>query len=177
MTNRDQTGYRIDGNRLESLHRSAAARQPNHALIGARGTAQRSKFNARGRLAGALHLHHRHETLHVRVPLLGRHSVHTALRAAAVGLVEGLSWQEILEGLQGVGATQLRLVAVTGPEGSVILDDTYKATSSSGGDVTQEVAAIATALRPASGGADAGAANRVGRARAPAERARMIYAD
>ncbi len=33
--------------------------------------------------------HYQHEVLHVRVPLLGRHSVHTALRAAAVGLVEG----------------------------------------------------------------------------------------
>ncbi len=74
------------------------------------------------------HLHHRHETLHVRVPLLGRHSVHTALRAAAVGLVEGLSWQEILEGLQGVGAPHHPLVAVTRPEGSGILDDTYNAT-------------------------------------------------
>ena len=77
------------------------------------------------------HLHFRHETLHVRVPLLGRHSVHTALRAAAVGLVEGLSWQEILDGLKAVGATQLRLVAVTGPEGSVILDDTYSASPES----------------------------------------------
>ncbi len=77
------------------------------------------------------HLHYRHETLHVRVPLLGRHSVHTALRAASVGLAEGLSWQEILDGLNAVGATQLRLVAVTGPEGSVILDDTYNASPES----------------------------------------------
>jgi len=36
-------------------------------------------------------LHYKRETLHVRVPLIGRHSVHTALRAAAVGLVEGLT--------------------------------------------------------------------------------------
>jgi UDP-N-acetylmuramoyl-tripeptide--D-alanyl-D-alanine ligase len=77
------------------------------------------------------HLHYRHETLHVHVPLLGRHSVHTALRAAAVGLVEGLTWQDILDGLNAVGATQLRLVAVTGPEGSVILDDTYSASPES----------------------------------------------
>jgi UDP-N-acetylmuramoyl-tripeptide--D-alanyl-D-alanine ligase len=77
------------------------------------------------------HLHHGDETLHVRVPLLGRHSVHTALRAAAVGLVEGLTWQEIVEGLQTVGATQLRLVAVTGPHGSVLLDDTYNASPES----------------------------------------------
>lgn len=77
------------------------------------------------------HLHDRHEILHVHVPMLGRHSVHTALRAATVGLVEGLGWQEILEGLNGLGATQLRLVAVTGPRGSVILDDTYEASPES----------------------------------------------
>jgi UDP-N-acetylmuramoyl-tripeptide--D-alanyl-D-alanine ligase len=77
------------------------------------------------------HLHDRHETLRVHVPMLGRHSVHTALRAATVGLVEGLGWQEILEGLNGLGATQLRLVAVTGPRGSVILDDTYEASPES----------------------------------------------
>ena len=57
--------------------------------------------------------------------------MHTALRAAAVGLVEGLSWQDILDGLKALGVTQLRLVAVTGPEGSVILDDTYSASPES----------------------------------------------
>ena len=83
-------------------------------------------------LAGIhFHLHYRRETLHVRVPLLGRHSVHTALRAVAVGLSEDLTWQEIVEGLQAIGATQLRLVAVTGPRGSVILDDTYNASPES----------------------------------------------
>jgi len=77
-------------------------------------------------------LHHRDETLHVKVPLLGRHSVHTALRATAVGLVEGLSWQEIIEGLHGVEPSdQLRLVAVEGPDGATILDDTYNASPAS----------------------------------------------
>jgi len=71
-------------------------------------------------------MHHRNEEVHVRVPLLGRHSVHTALRATAVGLVEGLTWQEIMEGLQD-SRMQLRLVAVRGPSGSLILDDTYNA--------------------------------------------------
>ncbi len=71
-------------------------------------------------------MHHRGEEVHVRVPLLGRHSVHTALRATAVGLVEGLTWQEIMEGLQD-SRMQLRLVAVRGPSGSLILDDTYNA--------------------------------------------------
>ncbi len=77
------------------------------------------------------HLHYQRETLHLKVPLLGRHSVHTALRATAVGLVEGLTWQEIVEGLQAVGATQLRLAAVKGPGGSLILDDTYNASPES----------------------------------------------
>jgi len=75
-------------------------------------------------------LHYGTEELFVKVPLLGRHSVHTALRAAAVGLVEGMTWQEIIEGLRGPAA-QLRLVAVHGPKGSTILDDTYNASPAS----------------------------------------------
>jgi UDP-N-acetylmuramoyl-tripeptide--D-alanyl-D-alanine ligase len=75
-------------------------------------------------------LHYLGETLHARVPLIGRHSVHTALRAAAVGLVEGLNWQEILEGLNQ-GHTQLRLAAVRSPNGALLLDDTYNASPES----------------------------------------------
>jgi len=75
-------------------------------------------------------LHYGDETLHLKIPLLGRHSVHTALRAAAVGLIEGLTWQEIVEGLRGP-SVQLRLVAVPGPEGAIILDDTYNASPAS----------------------------------------------
>jgi UDP-N-acetylmuramoyl-tripeptide--D-alanyl-D-alanine ligase len=75
-------------------------------------------------------LHYRGETLYVKIPLLGRHSVHTALRAAAVGLVEGMNWQEIIEGLRGP-SPQLRLFAVPGPEGAIILDDTYNASPAS----------------------------------------------
>ncbi len=74
--------------------------------------------------------HHGGETFRVRVPLLGRHSVHTALRAAAVGLTEGLPWDRILAGLTQTHS-QLRLVAVNGPGGSLILDDTYNAAPAS----------------------------------------------
>jgi UDP-N-acetylmuramoyl-tripeptide--D-alanyl-D-alanine ligase len=74
--------------------------------------------------------HHEGETFKVRVPLLGRHSVHTALRAAAVGLIEGMSWEQILPGLTETHS-QLRLVAVDGPNGSLILDDTYNAAPAS----------------------------------------------
>ncbi len=75
-------------------------------------------------------LHYKNETLHCRVPMLGRHSVHTALRAAAVGLNDGLDWQEILSGLQR-GRSQLRLAAVRSKEGALILDDTYNASPES----------------------------------------------
>ncbi len=75
-------------------------------------------------------LHYKQETLHLRVPMIGRHSVHTALRAAAVGLVDGLTWQEIISGLRS-GHTQLRLVAVRAESGALLLDDTYNASPQS----------------------------------------------
>lgn len=75
-------------------------------------------------------LHYQGETLYVRIPLIGRHSVHTALRAAAVGLVDGMNWQEILEGLNQ-GHTQLRLAAVRSQTGALLLDDTYNASPES----------------------------------------------
>jgi UDP-N-acetylmuramoyl-tripeptide--D-alanyl-D-alanine ligase len=75
-------------------------------------------------------LHFQGETMHVRIPMIGRHSVETALRAAAVGLVEGLSWQEVLTGLRR-GRAQLRLVAVRSKTGALLLDDTYNASPES----------------------------------------------
>ena len=77
-----------------------------------------------------LRLHYAGEQLYIKVPLLGRHSAHTVLRAAAAGLVEGLDWQEIVEGLRAPGA-QLRLVAGQGIKDSLILDDTYNSSPAS----------------------------------------------
>jgi UDP-N-acetylmuramoyl-tripeptide--D-alanyl-D-alanine ligase len=70
------------------------------------------------------------EVLQLRVPLIGRHSVQTALRAAAVGLVEGLTWQEIVTGLRSA-STELRLISVHTKSGALILDDTYNASPES----------------------------------------------
>lgn len=75
-------------------------------------------------------LHYQHETMHVHVPMIGQHSVHTALRAAAVGLTDGLTWQQILDGLQQ-GHSQLRLTAVRTESGALLLDDTYNASPES----------------------------------------------
>lgn len=87
------------------------------------------------------------ESLHVRVPLLGRHSVHTALRAAAMGLVEGLSWEEIVAALQS-SPNQLRLVVVAGLNESTVIDDTYNASPTS----TIAALNLLADLEPAAGG-------------------------
>ena len=70
-----------------------------------------------------LTLHTGRQSLRVQVPLLGRHSVHTVLRAAAVGRNEGMAWEEIIQGLNEM-QSQLRIVTSPGPQGSLILDDT-----------------------------------------------------
>ncbi|MEN8171886.1 MAG: UDP-N-acetylmuramoyl-tripeptide--D-alanyl-D-alanine ligase [Chloroflexota bacterium] len=75
-------------------------------------------------------LHYGKEKLFLKVPLIGRHSVHTVLRAVAVGLVENLTWQEIINGLRA-GNMQLRLVAVRSKSGALLLDDTYNASPQS----------------------------------------------
>ncbi len=76
-------------------------------------------------------LHHRRsaddtEVINVRLPLLGRHSVHTALRAAAVGLLADMTWADIIRGLRDVDA-RLRIDITPGYNSSTIIDDTYNA--------------------------------------------------
>jgi UDP-N-acetylmuramoyl-tripeptide--D-alanyl-D-alanine ligase len=62
--------------------------------------------------------------------MIGQHSVHTALRAAAVGLADNLTWEEIIDGLRQ-GHSQLRLTAVRSESGALMLDDTYNASPES----------------------------------------------
>lgn len=76
-------------------------------------------------------LHHGNESLSLGIPMLGRHSVHTALRATAVGLIENLSWEEIAAGLSEASTAQFRIEAVPGPHGSTIIDDTYNSSPDS----------------------------------------------
>jgi UDP-N-acetylmuramoyl-tripeptide--D-alanyl-D-alanine ligase len=88
------------------------------------------EIESRGLEGVRLQLHYGDESIHLRAPLLGRHSVHTVLRAAAVGLVEGESWDEIVAGLQDSSA-HIRLMATPGVNGCTILDDTYNASPAS----------------------------------------------
>lgn len=66
----------------------------------------------------------------IRLRMLGEHAVMAALPGIAVGLAEGLAWEEIAAGLwqQGSGP---RLMSVAGLRGSTLLDDCYNASPSS----------------------------------------------
>jgi UDP-N-acetylmuramoyl-tripeptide--D-alanyl-D-alanine ligase len=77
-----------------------------------------------------LRLHRDKDSVYLQVPLLGEHSVHTVLAAAAVGLIEGLTWDEISTGLHLV-PDQLRLVVVPGANGATVIDDTYNSSPAS----------------------------------------------
>ena len=75
-------------------------------------------------------LHSSNKFFHICSPMIGRHSVMTALRAIAVGHVEGLTMNEIFKGL-ALAQSQLRMVVKKTSTGVVILDDTYNATPES----------------------------------------------
>lgn len=75
-------------------------------------------------------LHHLGESFCLQAPLIGRHSVDTILRAVSAALVEGLSWGEIVYGLQH-SSSQLRLVATHTRQGALVLDDSYNASPES----------------------------------------------
>lgn len=66
----------------------------------------------------------------IHVPLLGKHSVNTVLRAAATGFTLGMGWDEICAGLQ-TSTSQLRLSSIHTRQGALVLDDTYNASPES----------------------------------------------
>lgn len=75
-------------------------------------------------------IHYMDEAFNLQAPLIGRHSIHTILRAISVALIEGLTWGEIITGLHNA-SSQLRLVAVQTRHGALLLDDTYNASPES----------------------------------------------
>ncbi|MCG8347857.1 MAG: UDP-N-acetylmuramoyl-tripeptide--D-alanyl-D-alanine ligase [Chloroflexales bacterium] len=70
--------------------------------------------------------HHANETVRIKTPLLGKHSVYTALAGIAIGLVMGMNWDDIIAGLQDENSVA-RIVQRPGLHGSTIIDDTYNA--------------------------------------------------
>ena len=75
-------------------------------------------------------VYYRGESFGFQTPMIGRHSVETAMAAIGVGLIEQMSWEEIAAGLR-FGHTQLRLTAVRAENGALLLDDTYNSSPKS----------------------------------------------
>jgi UDP-N-acetylmuramoyl-tripeptide--D-alanyl-D-alanine ligase len=78
----------------------------------------------------AFEAHYAGASVPLRLPMIGRHSVYTALAAVSAGLVLEMSWHEIVEGL-GDPAAQIRVNVVAIPGGVTIIDDTYNAAPAS----------------------------------------------
>ena len=70
------------------------------------------------------------EVFNIVSPLIGRHSVYTALRAAAAALVCGMTREEIEDGLR-VSRNVLRMNICHTPAGTLVIDDTYNASPAS----------------------------------------------
>ena len=66
----------------------------------------------------------------IKAPLLGRHSGYTALAVAAVAFNDGLTWDEVEQGLGELGGVD-RIQVRDGINGAVLLDDTYNASPAS----------------------------------------------
>ncbi len=75
-------------------------------------------------------VHYQGESFYVTAPLIGRHSVYTMLRAAAVALNLGLDWDWIFDAFKD-DRVQLRIVTVKTASGAVMIDDTYNASPDS----------------------------------------------
>lgn len=65
------------------------------------------------------------ERVKVNYMLLGEHQVYCALAAACLGVVENIPLTKIKLALESILPFEHRLQAVPGPNGSIILDDTY----------------------------------------------------
>ncbi len=65
------------------------------------------------------------ERVKVNFQLLGFHQVYPALSAALLGVVNGIPLTRIKIALEKIMPSEHRLQAVEGPNGSIILDDTY----------------------------------------------------
>lgn len=88
------------------------------------------EIESRGLEGITFRAHHAGESVVLNLPLIGKHSVHTALAAASAGLLLGLGWDAIVDGLRDEVA-QLRLLAVPGIHNTTLIDDTYNASPAS----------------------------------------------
>ena len=120
-----------DDPRVRDMRRATAARVLFYGLGGDHDI-YATDIESRGLRGVSFTLHFRPtgRSWSVRLPLLGRHSVHTALAAAGAAHAAGMSWEDIREALQALD-TQVRLLVVPGYNGSTLIDDTYNASPAS----------------------------------------------
>jgi UDP-N-acetylmuramoyl-tripeptide--D-alanyl-D-alanine ligase len=119
----------IDDPRVRAMAEATAARPFFYGLDPA-ADLWADEIESRGLEGISFRAHHAGESVFLKLPLLGRHSVHTALAATAAGLLLGLGWDAIIAGLRDESA-QLRLLAVPGAGGATLIDDTYNASPAS----------------------------------------------
>jgi UDP-N-acetylmuramoyl-tripeptide--D-alanyl-D-alanine ligase len=118
-----------DDARVSSMATATAARVVRYGL-GDNADVRAEHIESYGLRGVEFDLLHAGEQLHVHLPLLGAHSVHAALAAAAVAAEEGLTLSETAEALQRLSPA-LRLLVVDGVNGSRIVDDSYNASPES----------------------------------------------
>ncbi|OGY26877.1 MAG: hypothetical protein A2Z11_01750 [Candidatus Woykebacteria bacterium RBG_16_43_9] len=75
--------------------------------------------------------HLRNSSHIVRIPLIGRHHVNTAMAAAVVGILSGMKWREIKSGLSKLAPLEGRGNIEPGPKDSVILNDSRRSNPAS----------------------------------------------
>jgi len=119
----------IDDPRVRAMAEATAA-QPFFYGLDPAANLWADRIESRGLSGIAFRAHFAGESVVLKLPLLGQHSVHTALAAAAPGLLLGLGWDAIVDGLRDENA-QLRLLAVAAIGGATLIDDTYNASPTS----------------------------------------------
>jgi len=67
------------------------------------------------------------ESVRVQLAVMGRHNVANALAAAAAASAAGVPLQQIVDGLQLFSAVSGRMRRFKGPQGSLLIDDSYNA--------------------------------------------------
>ncbi|MBI2196539.1 UDP-N-acetylmuramoyl-tripeptide--D-alanyl-D-alanine ligase [Candidatus Daviesbacteria bacterium] len=80
--------------------------------------------------ATTFELNHNVERVKVNFQLLGLHQVYPALAAALLGVIHGIPLTRIKLALETIEPSEHRLQAVKGPNGSIVLDDTYNSSPS-----------------------------------------------
>lgn len=65
------------------------------------------------------------ERVKVNFQLLGLHQVYPALAASLLGVIHGIPLTKIKLALESIEPSEHRLQAISGPNGSILLDDTY----------------------------------------------------